>query len=382
MPSVPKYAIDEVDMSELNRIKRALINASSTNMLKLTNKPDVDPTNGEADADLRKITQEIYKVVSSLEVFNDGLQMDREVLTFETFKLENITNVKENFKRNVKQSVSLASSMKDITRQLQELALNFNYVSLSTITDFKEAFNELSAGYLVFSKTAKDITKFLIDDGLMNTKGYEQFSVEKMKKRRGKKGQIIEEGTGEFEDVFKPTITPQTVDDAVKEILSRNKFYTRYRNPETQEDLDESNPPLDDVRIKLDRIETKAIDQALIETGASQVSNPSNYEQTFEIKNRGDADAQRRVETLELLNNEIKKINDPVAKNLNTIYSAFTLLRRVYETLVMNFNEARVQTMPENTQATGTGTMEGGRLAHPSRREMAMYYGSGLPKYI
>ena len=382
MPSVPKYAIDEVDMSELNKIKRALMNASSTNMLKLTNKPDVDPTNGEADADLGKITQDIYKVVSSLEVFNDSLQMDREVLTFETFKLENITNVKENFKRNVKLSVSLASSMKDITRQLQELAPNFNYVSLSTVTDFKEAFNELSAGYLVFSKTAKDITKFLINDGLMNTKGYEQFSVEKMKKRRGKKGQIIEEGTGEFEDVFKPTITPQTVDDAVKEILSRNKFYTRYRNPETQEDLDESNPPLDDVRIKLDRIETKAIDQALVETGASQVSNPSTYEQTFEIKNRADADALRRVETLELLNNEIKKINDPVAKNLNTIYSAFTLLRRVYETLVINFNEARVQVMPENTQATGTGTMEGGRLAHPSRKELNMYYASGLPKYI
>jgi hypothetical protein len=382
MPSVPNYAIDEVDMSELNRIKRALMNASSSNMLKLTNKPDVDPTNGEADADLSKITEEIYKVVSSLEVFNDGLQMDREVLTFETFKIENITNVKENFKRNVKHSVTLASNMKDITRKLQSLAPNFNYVSLSTVTDFKEAFNELSAGYLEFSKTAQDITKFLIDDGLMNTKGYEQFSVEIKKKRKGKKGQIVEEGTGEFEDVFKPTITAKVVDEAVVELLSRNKFYTRYRNPETQKDLDESNPPLDDIRIKLDRIETKAIDQALLETGASQVSNPSNYEQTFEIKNRGDADAQRRVETLELLNNEIKKINDPVAKNLNTIYSAFTLLRQVYEALVMNFNEARVQVMPESADTQSTGTMEGGRLSHPSRREMALYYGSGLPKYI
>jgi hypothetical protein len=386
MPSVPSYSIDEVDMSELNRIKRALMNASSTNMLKLTNKPDVDPTNGEADADLRKITEEIYKVVSSLEVFNDGLQMDREVLTFETFKIENITNVKENFKRNVKHSVTLASNMKDITRQLQSLAPNFNYVSLSTVTDFKEAFNELSAGYLEFSKTAKDITKFLIDDGLMNTKGYEQFSVEKKKKRKGKKGQIIEEGTGEYEDVFKPTITPKTVDEAVKEILIRNKYYTRYRNPETQDDLDKSNPPLDDVRITLDRIEAKAIDQALVETGADQVSNPSNYAQTFEIKNRPDADAQRRIEILELLNNEIKKINDPVAKNLNSIYSAFTLLRQVYEALIINFNEARVQVMPESadTQSTGTGagTMEGGRLAHPSRKELAMYYASGLPKYI
>ena len=386
MPSVPNYAIDEVDMSELNRIKRALMNASSTNMLKLTNKPDTDPTDGGADSDLRKITQEIYKVVSSLEVFTDALQMDREVLTFETFKLENITNVKENFKRSVKSAVTIASSMKDITRQLQELAPNFNYVLLTSVTDFKEAFSELLVAYENYVKIASDITKFLINDGLMNTKGYEQFSVEIKKKRKGKKGQIIEEGTGEYKDVFKPTITPQTVDDAVKEILSRNKFYTRYRNPETQEDLDESNPPLDDVRIKLDRLETKAIDQALIETGADQVSNPSTYEQVFETKNRGDADAQRRLDTLELLNREIKLINDPVAKQMASIYSAFTALRQIYEALIMNFNEARVQVMPESvdTQSTGTGagTMEGGRLTHPSRREMAMYYASGLPKYI
>jgi hypothetical protein len=71
---------------------------------------------------------------------------------------------------------------------------------------------------------------------------------------------------------------------------------------------------------------------------------------------------------------------------MTSIYSAFTLLRQVYEALIMNFNETRVQVMPESmdTQSTGTGagTMEGGRLAHPSRREMALYYGSGLPKYI
>lgn len=380
MPSVPQYNIDEVDMSELNRIKRALINASSTNMLKLTNKPVTDPTDGRADDDLRRITQEIYKLISSLEIFTDALQMDREVLTFETFKLENITNVKENFKRNVKSSVTIASSMKNITRQLQDLAPNFNFVLLSNVTDFKEAFTELLVGYGNYVKTASDIIKFLVDDGLMNTKGYEKFAVEIIKKRKGKKGQIIEEETGEFEDVFKPTITPETVNTMVIDLLGKDKFYTRYRNPETQQDLDESNPPLDDVRLKLDRIEIKALNRALSETGADQVSEPSTYEQTFEIKDRGDADAQRRVKTLELLNNEIKKINDPVVKTMTAIYSAFNELKQIYEGLIMNFNETRVQVMPENTEATGT--MEGGRLSHPSRREMANYYASGLPKYI
>lgn len=380
MPSIPQYNIGEVDLAQLNIIKRALMNASDTNYLKLTNKPDTDPTNGQADADLLKITEEIYSLNTTLDTFTDGLKLDREVLTFETFKLENLSNVKENFKRSIKASNVIVGSINQITRQLEDLAPNFNYVLLSTVTDFKEAFTELLIGYEDFSKTAKDITDFLIRDGLMNTKGYEKFLVEKTRKRKGKKGQVIEEGTGEFEEVFKPTITPQTVDSAVIEILSRNKFYTRYRNPETQSDLDESNAPLDDVRIKLDRIEAKAIQQALVETGADEVSSPSTYEQVFDIKDRGDSDASRRVKTLELLNTEIQKINDPVAKTMKAIFVAFEKLRLIYEGLVLNFNETRTQVMPENE--TATGTMEGGRLSHPSRREMAQYLASGLPKYV
>ena len=93
MPSVPQYNIDEVDMGELNKIKRALMNASSTSMLHLTNKPDIDPTNGQADADLVRITEEIYSLNTTLDTFTDGLKLDREVLTFETFKLELYTGL-------------------------------------------------------------------------------------------------------------------------------------------------------------------------------------------------------------------------------------------------------------------------------------------------
>ena len=47
-----KHIIEkQLYMGELNKIKRALMNASSTSMLHLTNKPDIDPTNGQADAD-------------------------------------------------------------------------------------------------------------------------------------------------------------------------------------------------------------------------------------------------------------------------------------------------------------------------------------------
>lgn len=387
MPSIPQYNIDEVDMSELNRIKRALINASSTNMLKLTNKPDTDPTDGGADSDLRKITQEIYKVVSSLEVFTDALQMDREVLTFETFKLENITNVKENFKRSVKSAVTIASSMKDITRQLQDLAPNFNYVMLSSVTDFKEAFTELLVGYEKYVKTASDIIKYLVGDGLMQSKGYELMQVEKMIPQKTKKGKVKMIPSGEFEEPqFKPKITDAIVMAKMEELKLKDNYEYRFNNPKSKEYIDPADTS-PETQIKRDNLEKYYLNTALIEAGVGDVLDPAVYETTFDIKeNRADSDAQRRVKTLELLNSEIKKINDPVAKQMTSIYSAFTALRQIYEALIMNFNEARVQVMLESvdTQSTGTGagTMEGGRLTHPSRREMAMYYASGLPKYI
>lgn len=381
MPSIPQYNIDEVDMSELNRIKRALMNASSTNMLKLTNKPDTDPTDGEADSDLRKITQEIYKVVSSLEVFTDGLQMDREVLTFETFKLENITNVKENFKRSVKSSVTIASSMKDITRQLQDLAPNFNYVLLTSVTDFKEAFSELLVAYENYVKIASDIIKYLVGDGLMQSKGYELMQVEKMIPQKTKKGKVKMIPSGEFEEPeFKPKITNEVVEAKIEELKKKDNYEYRFNNPKSKEYIDPADTS-PETQIKRDKLETYYINTAMIEAGVGDVLEPAVYETVFDVKEtRADSDAQRRVKTLDLLNREIKKINDPVAKQMTSIYSAFTALRQVYETLIMNFNETRVQVMPENTQVTGN--MEGGRLSHPSRREMAMYYGSGLPKYI
>lgn len=379
MPSVPNYAIDEVDMSELNRIKRALINASSTNMLKLTDKPDTDPTDGQADAGLIKITQEIYKLISSIEIFTDGLQMDREVLTFETFKIENMTNVKENFKRSVKSSVTIASSMKNITRQLQDLTPNFNYVLLSSVTDFKEAFTELLVGYQNYVKTASDIIQFLVGDGLMQSKGFEKFGIAKTIKRKGKKGQIIEEETGEFEEQFKPKITDAIIDAKIEELKRKDNYEYRYNNRKSKEYIDPADTR-PETQIKRDNLDKYYFNTALIESGVGDIIDPAVYYTTFEIKDRTAADAERRLKTLEVLNNEIKKINDPVAKTMQSIYSAFNALKQVYEGLTMNFNETRVQVMPENTQATGT--MEGGKLTHPSRREMAMYYASGLPKYI
>jgi hypothetical protein len=386
MPQVPTYSIDEVDMSELNRIKRALMNASSTNMLKLTNKPDTDPTDGGADSDLRKITQEIYKVVSSLEVFTDGLQMDREVLTFETFKLENITNVKENFKRSVKSSVTIAASMKDITRQLQDLAPNFNYVILSTVTDFKEAFSELLVAYENYVKTASDIIKYLVNDGLMQSKGYELMQVEKMIPQKTKKGKVKMIPSGEFEDPeFKPKITDAIVMAKIKELQDKDNYEYRFNNPKSKEYID-PNDQSDEARIKRDSLEKYYLNTALTETGVGDVLEPSKYETEYDVmEGRSDKDAERRLKTITILNDKIKLVSDPVAKQLKAIISSFMDLQNTYFGLIQNFNEARQQSItPAQKDAVSGGNYygAGNYLSHPSARELAAYKRSGLPEYI
>ena len=410
MPSIPTYNIDEVDMSELNKIKRALMNASSTSMLHLTNKPDTDPTNGQADADLSRITEEIYSLNTTLDTFTDGLKLDREVLTFETFKLENLSNVKENFKRSIKSSNVVVGSINQITRQLEDLAPNFNYVLLSTVTDFKEAFTELLIGYEDFSKTAKDIISYLVNDGLMKSKGYERRGTlaptilkpfnplppTSMKASTKKswyaklfqKAQSLPQTSFASPSVnplsnnptFQPKIERSAIDAKVQQLKAANNFDARIADPNDLAYLDPADPNHDMVLLYY---ENEYLREATRQLGATAIADTGvDYETVFDVKDRGDADARRRVQTLELLNTEIQKINDPVAKTMKAIFVAFEKLRLIYEGLVLNFNETRTQVMPENAQATGTGTMEGGRLSHPSRREMAMYYASGLPKYV
>ena len=386
MPSIPNYALEETEEAQLNKVKRAMNNLNTINAQHLTEKPLSDPTQGKADDYLTTITQEIQDVNSAVGTLTDALYLDRELITYETFKVDNIGAVKENFKRTIKGSASVVLTIKNITKQLDELRPNFSFVALSTYTDFKTAFEELSNTLEAFTKVSTEIIEFLANNGLMNTKGYELFQTEKMITQKGKKGKTKLIPSGEMNDPeFKPKITDAVVQAKMEELKRKDNYDQRFNNPKSKEYID-PNDQSDEARIKRDSLEKYYINLALQESGVGDILEPSKYETEFDvIEGRTDKDAERRIKTITMLNDKIKLVSDPVAKQLKAIISSFMDLQNTYFGLIQNFNEARQQTItPAQKDAVSGGNYygAGNYLSHPSAREMAAYKRSGLPEYI
>jgi hypothetical protein len=388
MPQIPAYSLEETEEAQLNKVKRAMNNLNTINAQHLTDKPLSDPTQGKADDYLTTITREIQDVNSAVGTLTDALYLDRELITFETFKVDNVGAVKENFKRTIKGSSSIVLTIKTITRQLDELRPNFQFVTLSTYTDFKTAFEELSNSLEAFTKVSTEIIEFLANNGLMNTKGYELFQTEKMlvQKVPGKKGKTKLIPSGDMNDPeFKPKITDAVVQAKIDELKKKDNYDQRFNNPRSKEYID-PNDQSDEARIKRDSLETYYLNTALVETGVGDVLEPSKYETEYDItEGRSDMDAARRLKTITILNDKIKLVSDPVAKQLKAIISSFMDLQNTYFGLVTNFNEARQQSItPAQKDAVSGGNYygAGNYLSHPSAREMAAYRRSGLPEYI
>lgn len=388
MPSIPNYALEETEEAQLNKVKRAMNNLNTINAQHLTDKPFSDPTQGKADDYLTTITREINDVNSAIGTLTDALYLDRELITFETFKVDNIGAVKENFKRTIKGSSSIVLTIKTITKQLTELTPNFQFVTLSTYTDFKKAFEELNNTIEAFTRVSTEIVEFLANNGLMNTKGYELFQTEQMieQKTKGKKGKVKLIPSGIMNDPeFKPKITDAIVMSKIQELKQKDNYDQRFNNPKSKEYID-PNDQSDEARIKRDSLEKYYLNTALVETGVGDVLEPSSYETEFDIitDGRTDKDAERRLKTLVVLNDKIKLVSDPVAKQLRNIISSFLELQNIYSSLIVNFNEARQQSItPAQKDAVSGGNYCGGNyLSHPSAREFANYKRSGLPEYI
>ena len=384
MPSIPSYGLDETIEAELNKVKRALNGLNVINAQHLTDKPVSDPTEGGADTYLITITREVNDVISAIGTLTDALYLDRELITFETFKVDNIGAVKENFKRTIKGSASIVATIKTINKQLEALRPNFSYVKLSTYTDFKTSFEELNATIEAFTKTSTDIVDFLANNGLMNTKGYELMQTEIMEEQpiKGKKGKTKLIPTGTYGDPeFKPKITDAIVMAKVEELKKKDNFNFRFNNPKSKEYID-PNDLSDEARIKRDNLDKYYFNTALIETGVGDVLEPSIYDTDFDItEGRDDKDAERRLKTISKLNDKIKLVSDPVAKQLQAIIASFIVLQGTYFSLITNFNEVRQQSLaPSQRESMSGGNYSG--LSHPSAKEMANYKRSGLPEYI
>ena len=167
----------------------------------------------------------------------------------------------------------------------------------------------------------------------------------------------------------------------VEELKKKDNFNFRFNNPKSKEYID-PNDLSDEARIKRDNLDKYYFNTALIETGVGDVLEPSIYDTEFDItEGRDDKDAERRLKTISKLNDKIKLVSDPVAKQLQAIIASFIVLQGTYFSLITNFNEVRQQSLaPAQRESMSGGNYSG--LSHPSAREMANYKRSGLPEYI
>ena len=223
----------------------------------------------------------------------------------------------------------------------------------------------------------------------MNTKGFELAQKEIMeevkvppKKDKIRKGLTKLIPTGRYADPeFVPKITDAIVIAKIEELKKKDNYNSRYNDPRSKEYID-PNDQSSEAQIKRDNLEKHYLNTALLETGVGDILEPSKYDTEFDItEGRDEKDTNRRLKTLVTLNNKIKLVSDPVAKQLKAILNAFIELQGVYYSLITNFNEARQQSItPAQKDVISGGNYSG--LSHPSAREMASYRRSGLPEYI
>jgi hypothetical protein len=140
MPSIPNYNQGATEEAGLTRAKKRIITLMEQGILKLTDKPAVDPTNGKADSLGETVVKQMEEITSILIqgnlVFIEG---DNEIF------VENIDDA-----RKVLRNVVIARKlMRRLLRETKSLSKGIGYVDLGLYSDIQTAWKELSSVYSV-----------------------------------------------------------------------------------------------------------------------------------------------------------------------------------------------------------------------------------------
>lgn len=365
MPGIPNYALDYVDMSELNKIKREMYISQTSNFKNLTERPLTDPTKGKSDSDLVSIIEQIMLVTTSLETLTGSLKVDRDSLSLEAFRLSDLVNIKTTFKQNLSSVSSITGRIERINRSLEKLRPNFNFVKLKTMIDFKTKMDLAIEAFAEFSTITEDIIDFLTEDGLLLSKGYEKVN----------NPQPPIPGQEGMPPVTIPGYRAKVLDEDIQAKIRALKF---------EDDFDTIEPGLS--QEEKDRYDVYYINTALRQLNMED-RDPTQKE--FDIDyNVAEREDDRGFRIFNALNNKVKKINEPFVKLLEGMFIAISDFLEIGQSLTQGFNEIRTQDVSTSTASavrpiiTDNLNIEGGRLTHPSSREMARYYESGAPKYM
>lgn len=153
MPTVPLYNEGATEEAGLTRAKRRVIKAMKSGIAKLTEKPDMDPTNGSADQ------------VANLLIaqFEDLTALSRQVTVFlgEGEKYTEITDP-DAAVRALKLIILSAKVVARILRLAKALTPNMRYLDLGIMSDLKAVQEECTQAFFTAVQALKslDLSKF------------------------------------------------------------------------------------------------------------------------------------------------------------------------------------------------------------------------------
>jgi hypothetical protein len=178
MPTLYPYATDYVDGTIFDNIQRRIAHTETAGGYRLTEYPIEDKTNGKADAYIEGLTENLFSLNTSINQYTDMLKTDRDLLTYETTKMENISALKQNVKQNIKNIYVLDGELSKFERKLKLLREYIPYVSLTNFLDFRTIYDTYLTSVVDLVAVGTDLMDFLIEDGLVKTKGYSEVFID------------------------------------------------------------------------------------------------------------------------------------------------------------------------------------------------------------
>ena len=215
MPTLYSYATDEVDGTIFDNIQRRISHTENASAFRLNEYPVEDITDGKADKFIEVLIEDLATLTTSVSQYTEMLKIDRSLLTYETAKIDNITALKSNVKLNIKNVYLIQRDIEKYDRKLKTLKEFIPYITLTNFLDFRTAYDTFTTQLTDLLNVGNDLLEFLIEDGLVKTKGFEEVNI-----NRPRTGLNYDEST----PYFRRKITEKMLLKKMEEISKRPDF--------------------------------------------------------------------------------------------------------------------------------------------------------------
>jgi hypothetical protein len=162
MPTIPLYNQNNTEEAALSRAKRRVIKLMETGLIKLTERPDVDETNGKADDVANQLIRQMEDLTAVLR---------STIVYFEERNDDLVIDNRDDVRKVLKYGFTIAKFSKRIAKITRGLAPNIRYLDLGVYSDLRTAVQEL---FSTWEDTFVYLTavQVLIDD---NVSEYDAF---------------------------------------------------------------------------------------------------------------------------------------------------------------------------------------------------------------